>query len=266
MSTCIDAITVAVQGQSQDAAVGKALDTLLGSKAKDVVDIAKITNDTASNTIEIQYELSNGQLDNATFDAGRVVFALIGNIPEFKLFGIIGDPAIYCTEAAFWYDGQLGGQIGQLLRSKLLHPTTAAATIQGNWTLYRRSTSCTANLSQGCAVKPMLIRITCAGSNCTIIRTNNTPGLLGAWADPLPFILQSGVWQATGPEAGASSCEGKPAPGTIVTLRLMATSTTVVNGTPRAQQFHGTYVVDGGPTICTKGARSLGSWTVSSTP
>jgi len=255
VSTC----TEAIKASFKDQAIGASLKTLLGPEAKDVVDVSQRAND----TIEIQYELSNGQIDNATFDAGRIVFAILGYIPEFKLFGIIGDPAIYCTEAAFWYTGNLGGQIGQLLRSKL-RPSATAASIEGNWTLYRRSTSCTSNLSQGCAVTPMLLRITCADRNCTAMRTNNTPGVLGAWTDPLPLVLSNGTWQARGPEADASSCHDKPAPGTAVALKLRVTSTAVINGVLRATQLQGTYVVYGAPTTCTNGKPSLGSFTVSS--
>lgn len=264
MSTCVSAIVANFKDQTRDGAIDTALDTLLGHEAKDVVDVAEITNDTAENTVQIQYKLNNGQIDNATFDSGRVIFALIGNIPGFELFSVIGDPAIYCTEAAFWYTGQLGGQLGQLLRSKL-HPATAAATIEGNWTLYRRSVSCSSDLSEGCAVAPMLVRITCADTNCTAIRTNNVPGLLGAWTDPLPLVLADGIWQASGPEAEASSCLDKPAPGTTVALKLKVTSTAVVQGAVRAKQLQGTYVVYGAPTTCTKGATSLGSWKVSTT-
>lgn len=264
MSTCMAAVMVNFKDQTQDGAIDTALETLLGHKAKDVYDIAKITSDTADNTINIQYELKSGQVYNAEFDAGRVVFALTGNIPGLELFSDIGDPAIYCTEAAFWYTGQLGGQIGQMLRQKL-RPTTTAASIEGNWTLYRQATTCTSNLREGCSVAAMLVRITCASANCTAIRTNNTPGRLGAWTDPLPLVLTGGTWQANGPEAGASSCRGKPAPGTTVTLKLRVTATHVVNGTQKARQLAGSYVVDGAPTTCTKGEPSLGSWTVSTT-
>ena len=264
MSTCMSAITANIQDQTRDGAIDTALETLLGEKAEDVVGVAKIVNSTVDNTVTIQYELKNGRLDNATFDAGRVVFALTGNIPGLGLFSAIGDPAIYCTEAAFWYTGQLGSQIGHFLRSKL-RPAAAAASIEARWKLFRRATSCTSNLSEGCFVTPMLVRITCAGANCMAIRTNNTPGHLGAWTDPLPLVLTGGVWRAHGSEPGASACRGNPAPGTTVALKLRVTSTTVVNGVQKAQQLHGTYVVYGAPTVCTKGQRSLGSWTVSTT-
>jgi hypothetical protein len=260
----MNAIVLNFKDQTRDGAIDGALDTLLGDKAKGVYDIAKIINDTSNDTVEIEYKFNNGQLDNATFDAGRLFFALIGNIPGLDLFSEIGDPAVYCTEAAFWYTGNLGGQIGKLLRSKL-RPVAAAASIEGNWTLYRRSMSCTSNLSEGCAVAPMLVRITCADANCTAIRTNNVPGYLGAWADPLPLVLTAGVWRASGPEAGASSCHDQPAPGTTVTLKLKIISTTTVNGVQKAQQLQGTYVVDGAPTTCTNGEASHGSFTVTTT-
>ena len=125
-STCVNAIVANYKDQTRDGAIDTALETLLGHEAKDAVGVAEIANNTAENTITIQYELKNNQVDNATFDVGRVIFALIGNIPGFQLFSMIGDPAIYCTEAAFWLTGQLGGQLGQLLRAKLRPLATAA--------------------------------------------------------------------------------------------------------------------------------------------
>jgi hypothetical protein len=110
VDTCIHAIKNAASEQ----AIKSALETLLPG-SKDVFEGAKITND----AFTVEYEASSGQSLNATFDFGRVVFAILGHIHGFELFGLVGDPAIYCTEAAFWYDGQLGGQMGSLLRSRL---------------------------------------------------------------------------------------------------------------------------------------------------
>jgi hypothetical protein len=43
---------------------------------------------------------------------------------QFYLFGVLGEAAIYCAEAAFWLDGTVGGQIGTEIRQQwdLSHP------------------------------------------------------------------------------------------------------------------------------------------------
>jgi hypothetical protein len=90
-------------------------------------------------TLKISYEASNGQLANATWDAGRFIYRVMGLFPgdEFKLFGLVGLPALDCTMAGLWYTGELGGQIGRLLREKLQPPSTLDASIMGAWTLER---------------------------------------------------------------------------------------------------------------------------------
>lgn len=257
-NTCIRAIINAAFTEAIDASLEK----LIGAGKVAIIDKVSEVSDIAGTLVKIDYEKTHGQPIEATFDFGQIVFAVLGDIPGFKLFGIIGEPAIDCTETAFWYTGHLGYQLGVLLRRGLQPPTPVAAAIQGNWTLYRRSASCSSNLSF-CAKTPMLMRITCDAANCTIIRTNNIPGRLGAWADPLPLVLHGGVWRAAGPEAGASECHGNPAPGTLVALSLTAIATAGVNGGGKAQQLQGTFAVDGGPTPCTNETRSVGNFVVS---
>jgi hypothetical protein len=144
-------------------------------------------------------------------------------------------------------------------------PAGSPTAISGSYTLYRRAQSCI-NLSQGCAVTPMLIRITCEAQNCEIIRTNNTPGLLGAWTKPLPLTFDGTTWKAAGPEPNASSCHGQPVPGTSVTLTLQVVSGAVTNGAWKAQQLQGTYTVLGGPATCNNQTSSTGKYLVSTSP
>jgi hypothetical protein len=252
VNTCVQAVTANIASQVNDGATSAALETLLGKKASDAVDIAKITDDTANNTVEISYELKNGQLDNATFDAGRMISALLGNIPEFKLFGIIGDPAIYCTEAAFWYTGQLGGQLGQLLRAKLQPPAAITSTIEGTWTLTRSAATICINFPAGCHDSPIKIRLGhCTDTKCAILRT----GGVFAWQSAHPLVRNGAVWVADFQDI-AIACHSQVNVAEI-TIRLSVTSTYMRNGALSARSLGGTYAVKAGanPPNCPSNGR-----------
>ena len=122
--------------------------------------------------VSVVYRWKNGEYENAAFDVGRIAFTAIGQIPGFRLFSIVGRPAIDCTEAAFWYTGQLGSQLGQLLRKKLQPPATAGARIDGAWRLdpLRQRTR---SLPRGCARTPIPLRFQrCAATACSLSRTD----------------------------------------------------------------------------------------------
>jgi hypothetical protein len=241
VNTCVQAVTANIAGQVNDGVTSAALETLLGKKASDAVDIAKIADDTASNTVEISYELKNGRLDNATFDAGRVIFALLGSIPGFKLFGIIGDPAIYCAEAAFWYTGQLGGQLGQLLRAKLQPPAAIMSSIEGTWTLTRSAATVCINFPAGCRDSPITIRFRhCTDTECAILRTGGP----FAWQRAHPLVRNGAIWAADFEDV-AIYCHLQVNVAEI-RIRLSVTSTYMRSGVLSARSLGGTYAVRAG--------------------
>jgi hypothetical protein len=120
-------------------AIEKALKKLLpNSPVGGVFDGATITGD----YVILNDHATSGQIFQSEFDLGRLVFAIIGTVPELKLFGYVGDPAIACAEAGFWLSGQLGGDLGHWLRQKLDPPRLTAARISGTWTLSRAILTC----------------------------------------------------------------------------------------------------------------------------
>lgn len=252
LNTCMQAVTANIAGQANDGATGIALETLLGKKAADAVSVAKITDDTASNTVEISYELQDGKIDNATFDAGRVIFALLGNIPGFKLFGIIGDPAIYCTEVAFWYTGQLGGQLGRLLRAKLLPPVATTSSIEGTWILTRSAATVCVNFPAGCHDSPIKLQISrCTASQCEIRRVGGP----FAWRSGHPLTRNGATW-AAGFQDIAISCRSQVNVAELK-IRLSVTSTYLRNGVMSARSLGGSYTVKAGvnPPNCPSNGR-----------
>jgi hypothetical protein len=92
----------------------------------------------SGDTVKVRKEYANGQVFVATFDLGQVIYALLAELgdvagkytgdkelqAQWNLFGLIGEAAIYCTEAAFWLDGTVGGELGTAIRNWWLntHP------------------------------------------------------------------------------------------------------------------------------------------------
>jgi cell division septation protein DedD len=92
----------------------------------------------AGDTVHVNKEYANGQAFAATFDLGQIIYAILAELgdevgkytndaeleAQWNLFGLIGEAAIYCTEAAFWLDGTVGGEIGTEIRQQwdLSHP------------------------------------------------------------------------------------------------------------------------------------------------
>ena len=92
----------------------------------------------SGDTVHVKKEYANGQAFAATFDVGQILFAILEELgdvtgkythdaeleAQWNLFGLIGEAAVYCTEAAFWLDGTVGGQIGTEIRQQwdLSHP------------------------------------------------------------------------------------------------------------------------------------------------
>lgn len=88
------------------------------------VDLALFVGTVHDDVIKISAGASEGKMMNATWDTGRLIYEMISLYPnnEAKLFGLIGVPALDCTMAYFWYTGELGGQLGRLIRERFLLP------------------------------------------------------------------------------------------------------------------------------------------------
>jgi hypothetical protein len=128
-------------------------DTLV-SKAIDVVD-------PAAGDVWSAYSLS-GDLDDTvtlykrdgefagTFQLGQFLASLISSFGQkatagtplefqFYLFGVLGEAAVYCAEAAWWLDGTVGGQLGSEIRHVLPPPSAQCVLVLPDQT-YCRST------------------------------------------------------------------------------------------------------------------------------
>jgi hypothetical protein len=224
-----------------------ALNTLVPGGGTAVFEGATIIGD----SVKLDYSLSNGQLGNATFDIGRLVFAALGHVPEFKLFGLVGEPAIDCTEAGFWFTGQLGGQLGQLLRQKLWPPATAAAGIEGTWTLKRSVLTCV-NFPEGCHTSAINIRFSnCAKKKCVMSRTD------GVWKSSHVIRLQGRTWVAHFKDI-AIACHSQNNPARVA-IRLSVTTSYTQNGIKVAKTLGGTYSVTAttNPPNCQSNGRTL---------
>jgi hypothetical protein len=237
VNTCMQAVATSIGGQLKDATISAALKNLLGKKAADAADVVRVAQNAANDTVDISYKLQNGQILNATFDSGRVIAELLGTIPGFTLFGIIGDPAIYCTEAGFWYTGQLGGQLGTLLRAKLLTSATATASIQGTWTLNRAAASVCMNLPAGCADSPIHIQLSnCTANECGMSRTD------GVWQTSHPITRNGSTWTAKFRDT-AISCGTSTHDANIV-IEFSVTSDYTRDGVLSAKSLGGTYAIN----------------------
>jgi hypothetical protein len=219
--------------------------------------------------VTMKKELASGQILSGTFDLGQIVYALLGQAGEqatkgtpdelqWKLFGLIGPAAIYCAEAAFWLDGTVGGQIGVAVQKKFLTWSVGqqllagrGSAITGQWVLYRKLEHCgiSGSNNYGCRLGPMDVTIACAGTACTIIRTNGGADF-APWDHSIPIVFGRGAWQASGIEKWAADCDHVAVPGTGVAFALKVTSGKVVNGVWRAQSLGGSFTIDNTATAC----------------
>jgi hypothetical protein len=212
----------------------------------------------------VKKEFASGSPFAATFDLGQVIYAIIGEIGEqatkgtpdeiqWKLFGLIGPDAIYCTEAALWLDGTVAGQIGTALRKKFLTFSVGQqllasrpSAISGRWVLHRRLVLCASG--QTCSLNVMKARISCSGAGCTFIRTNASDGGEPPWDHAIPLAFSNGAWRASGTERNAAECHDQTIPGTGVALTLTVTNGGLRHGVWRAQQLAGRYTIVVPPT------------------
>jgi hypothetical protein len=128
----------AISNGARDAAIDLVLDHALASKIGEdaakkvfVVKAGVAGGPTiAKMTIELQYELSNGQPQNAVFSAVRIFSEFMKMSPDnrLQLVGEVGTPGLYCLQAGLWADQQIGLKVGTDLRRYFLeeqrHPGT----------------------------------------------------------------------------------------------------------------------------------------------
>jgi hypothetical protein len=172
-------------------------------------------------------------------------------IPGFELFGIVGTPAIDCAEAGFWLSGQLGGELGTLLRKKFLSGSDVTSGIAGTWTLDRTTVSCVH--LKTCQDNPMTLKITgCSAHACTLTRLNST------WRHSHLITLKNGSWTGRFTDFTAS-CGTRENPAQV-TLTLTVTSYGKNSAGRRvARTLGGTYAVSipTNPPDCTPAAHSF---------
>ena len=139
---CVAGINKDITDQAKDATIDAALDKMdpTGGAA-----IAWHLYGLAGDTVQVKKEYANGQVFVATFDLGQVIYALLAELgdvagkytgdkelqAQWNLFGLIGEAAIYCTEAAFWLDGTVGGELGTAIRNWWLNSHPAYPTPSG---------------------------------------------------------------------------------------------------------------------------------------
>ncbi len=126
---CVAGINKDLADQAKDATIDAALDKM---DPKGGAAIAWELYSLSGDEVKVKKEYANGQEFAATFDLGQIIFALLAELgdvtgkythdaeleAQWNLFGLIGEAAIYCTEAAFWLDGTVGGEIGAAIRQQ----------------------------------------------------------------------------------------------------------------------------------------------------
>jgi hypothetical protein len=202
-----------------------------GSAVSDVFNGATITGD----YVKLNYDADNGQIGQAEFDLGRLVFAIIGTVPELSLFGIVGAPAIDCVEAGFWLSGQLGGQLGAWLRQKLDPPTYAYARIQGTWTLSRAVLTCHSVTCLGTPIRVSFAH--CTSTSCLMTRLDAP----FKWKTAHVIKRNGNTWVGSfTDEAVYCGTQINPA---AMSFRISVVRTSTGNGLESARSLGGTYTI-----------------------
>jgi hypothetical protein len=116
--------------------------------------------------------------------------------------------------------------------------------------LYRRLENCSVTGGNGCQLSAMDVTIACAGTGCTIMRTNASTSAFQPWDQSIPIAFSQGAWRAAGAEKWAAECGNAAVPGTGVVLTLTVTSGKVLNGVWRAQGLQGSFAVNNVATSC----------------
>jgi hypothetical protein len=192
----------------------------------------------ARNSLEILQSTQNGDISSAEFTFGKAVFALLGTVPGYKLFGLVGGPAIDCAQAGLWLTGNIGSQLGKLLRQRFLTPRVEDASIGGNWTLTRTPLVCR-NFPAGCHTTPIHLRIRhCTATRCVMSRPRSDV----FWRHSHAITRHGDVWSAKFRDI-AITCGSRLNPGNI-TIRLRVIKASGHGGLATATALSGTYTVD----------------------
>jgi len=270
LSVAATACAAGILNDIRDAEVSDALDEVFpGGGPSDTYSALSVDGD----VVTVDRDYAGGQVTTGTFDLGRLIYELIAALGEkvtagtplqiqFELFGLMGPAAIDCAEAAWLLDGTVAGQIGVALQKKFLTFSVGqqllasrGSAITGKWVLYRKLENCSITGGSGCLLSPMDVTIACAGTACTIIRTNASSPF-EPWDHPIPIHFGQGAWQASGTEKWAAQCDSAPVPGTGVSLALKVTSGKVLDGVWRAQGLEGSYTVGNVATSCFRAGTS----------
>ncbi|MEU1259606.1 hypothetical protein ABZ445_40640 [Streptomyces chartreusis] len=113
---CTDAIFVA----ARDAAISKSLGKLLpkGWREVGVKEFWRVSH-VGKDYLDLLVWLKDGNYADAPFETGRLITRLASLVPASRLFGLIGTPALYCLQAAWYLDQQLGIKAGTWLKMAL---------------------------------------------------------------------------------------------------------------------------------------------------
>lgn len=223
---------MSVLQESKSELIDAALVKLIpGGAVSDVFDGATIIGD----EVTLNYDLGNGQIGQAEFDLGRLVFAVLGTVPGLSLFGSLGDPAIDCAEAGFWLSGQLGGQLGRWLRQKLDPPAYSSAGIQGTWTLSRAILTCH---STKCLGTPIRVRFAnCTATRCMMKRLDSP----FAWKAAHIIKRQGNTWTGSFTDK-AVFCGNQIYPAAM-SFKISVVRASHKNGSEIAKSLGGTYTI-----------------------
>ncbi len=213
--------------------IQKALKSLLGDEAADLYDGATIAHD----AIIVDEDYGSGNIYQAEFDLGTLVFDILGEDPQLALFGVIGAPAIDCLEAGFWLTGQLGGQLGRLLRQRFDPKRVADASLAGGWTVSRTILRCV-HAPDGCRSGPMRLQFShCTPTRCLLRRLDIQ------WNQAHAIERHGDTWTATFND-NAIQCDAEVDPARL-TFKFTVVKAAEQDGNEVATLLRGTYAADG---------------------
>lgn len=125
---CVDAMIKNLEG----AALNRFLS---GTFALPVAANVFSVKSTGENAMEISYLTDSGQYESAIFSIGALMTRIVGQFKGFELFAIVGPASVDCTQAAFYYVGGLGQEIGKELRKEVFGPTPVTTTVAPTTTI-----------------------------------------------------------------------------------------------------------------------------------
>jgi len=199
----------------KNALIEEALTIALPQLGKIIISSSFLQATIYEDLVRIDYEKENGQIGNVAWSFGGILFAGVDTgmglaadaLPWWskeslglKLVSIIGTRSAFnCAMAGLWFSGELGGQIGRLLREKLQPPSTVEASIAGAWTLERSAPITCINFPEGCLSTPISILVSdCTATQCTIARSD------GVWQRAHTITRSGTTWSADFEDIGVA--------------------------------------------------------------